>query len=60
MKNLVKIKCVNFIKVFFITTPGIPPVNRMYLQALTLAGPTVTRLVLDLLAVLSLDNQLYI
>ena len=34
--------------------------NRIDLQALTLAGPTGAILVLDPLAVLRLDNQLYI
>ena len=35
---------INFIKqVFFILTSGIPSVKRIDLQALTLAGPSVTR-----------------
>ena len=34
--------------------------NRIYLQALTLVGHTGTRPVLDPLAVLLLDNRLYI
>ena len=37
-----------------------PSVNRIDLQALTLAGPTVTRTVPDTLAVLSLNNRVYI
>ena len=37
-----------------------PAVNRKYLRALTLVGPTRNNLVLDLLAVLHLDNQLFI
>ena len=45
-------------QIFFILTSGIPSVNRIDLQALTSLGPTVTRPVLDPLAVLSLDNQL--
>ena len=40
----------------FILTSGIPSVNTTDLQALTLAGPTVTRPVPDPLAVLSLEN----
>ena len=36
----------------FILTSGIPSVNRIDLQALTLGGPTVTRLVIDSLALL--------
>ena len=44
-------------QVFFISTSGEPSVKRI---DLTLAGPTVTRLVQKTLAVLSLDNQLYI
>ena len=35
-------------------------VNKTDTQAVTLAGPIVTRPVTDLLAVLSLDNHLYI
>ena len=35
-------------------------VNRIDLRALTLVGPTVTRPVQDPLAILSLDNRLYI
>ena len=34
--------------------------RQIYLQALTLVGPTVTRPVLDPLAVINIDNQLYI
>ena len=41
----------------FILTSGITSVNRIDLQALTLAGPTVTR---PVIAVLGLDNRLYI
>ena len=42
----------------FISTSGIPSVNRIDLKALTLVGPTITRPVLDPLAVLRLDNRL--
>ena len=45
---------------FFILTSGEPSVNKIDLQALNLAGPTATRLVPDPLAVLGLENQLYI
>ena len=44
---------------FFISTSGIPSVNRIDLQDLTLGGPggpTVTR---PVLAVLSLNNRLF-
>ena len=41
---------------FFILTSRVPSVNK---ADLTLVGPTVTRLVPDPLAVLSLDNQLF-
>ena len=34
--------------------------NRKYLQALTVVGPTRDNLVLDTLAVLHLNNRLYI
>ena len=45
----------------FISTSGIPSVNRIIdLQALNLAGPTVTRMVSDPQAVLSLYNRLFI
>ena len=44
---------------FFISTSGIPSVNGIDLQALTLVGPTVTRPVLDPLAVMHLNNQLF-
>ena len=44
----------------FISTSGIPLVNRIDLQALTFVGPTITRPVLDPLAVLRLDNRLYV
>ena len=43
-------------KSLLILTLGIPSVNRIDLQALTLAGPTVTRPVLDPQAILSLNN----
>ena len=42
-----------------ILTLGVPSVNRPDLQALLLAGPTVTRLVPDPLTELSLENHLY-
>ena len=42
---------------FFILTSGTPSVNKIDLQALTLAGPTVTRPVSDPLAVLSRQQQ---
>ena len=45
---------------FFISTSGVPPVNKIDLPALTLAGPTGKSLVLDPLAVLCLDKGLYI
>ena len=48
------------LRICFILTSGTPPVNRIDLRALTLVGPTVTRLVLDPLAVISLDNRLCI
>ena len=41
-----------------ISTSGVPSMNKIDLQALSLMGLTVTRLVQDPLAVLSLDNQL--
>ena len=37
-----------------------PSVNRKYLQALTLVGPTWSKPVLDPLAVLHLDNRLHV
>ena len=37
-----------------------PSVNRKYLQALTVVGPTRDNLVLYTLAVLHLNNRLYI
>ena len=49
-----------YVHVSSILTSGIPSVNKTYLQASTLVGPTVTRLVQDPLAVLTLENQLYI
>ena len=42
-----------------ISTSWIPSVNRIELHDLTLAGPTITRLVQDSLNVAFLDNQLY-
>ena len=42
----------------FISTSGVPSVNRTDLQALILVGPTDTSPVLDPLAVLLLDNRL--
>ena len=44
----------------FISTSETSLVNKRDLQALTIAGPTVTRPVPDLLAVLSLNNRLCI
>ena len=44
----------------FILTSGVPSVNRIDLRALTLVGPLGTSPVLDPLAVLHLDNQLFI
>ena len=41
------------------TASEIPSVNRIDLQAINLAGPTVTRSVPDPLAVLSLNNRLW-
>ena len=41
-------------------TSGVPSKNRINLQALTSAGPTGTNPVLEPLAVLHLDNQLYL
>ena len=43
----------------FILTSGMPTVNRTDLQALTLVGPTVTRPAQDPLAVLCIDNRLF-
>ena len=58
--KVIKKQCMNCIKqVFFISTSGIPPVNGIDLQALSLVGPTVTRPVLDPLAVMHLNNQLF-
>ena len=42
---------------FLISTSEVPAVNKTDLQALTLAGPTVIRLVQDPLAVLSLYSR---
>ena len=44
---------------YLISTSGEPSVNRIDLQALTLEGPTRNNLVLDPLAELHLDNQLF-
>ena len=46
-------------QVFFILASGIPLMNRIDLLALTLVGPAETSPVPDPLAVLHLDNQLY-
>ena len=43
-------------KDLFILTSGIPSVNRINLQVSTLVGPTITKPVLNPLAVLNLDN----
>ena len=43
-----------------ILTSGVPSVNRIDLRALTLVGSTSTRQVLDPLAVIHLDNRLFI
>ena len=49
---------VNIIKqVFFISTSGVPSVNRIDLGALTLVGLTGTNLIPDPLAVLRLDKR---
>ena len=42
----------------FILDSGIPPLNRIDLQALTLVGPTGTRLLLDLLAIFHYKDHL--
>ena len=56
-----KIKCDYKIKqVFFISTLREPSVNRKDLRALTLVGPTRDNPEPDPLAVLHLDNRLYI
>ena len=47
-------------QVFFILTSGVSSVNRKDLQALNLVGPTGTSPVLNPLAVLCLDNRLFI
>ena len=57
MHSLVKI---HNNQVLFISTSGVPSVNKTDLQALTLAGFTVISSVQELLAVLNLDNRLFI
>ena len=55
------LKCDNKIKqAYFIINLKGPSVNRKDLRALTLVGPTRNNQVLEPLAVLHLDNQLYI
>ena len=49
----------NQIGVLLVSTSGEPSVNRKYLQALALAGPTMKNPVPDPLAVLHLDNNVH-
>ena len=57
---MTKLICALWAQEGFILTLVVPSVNKVDLQALTFVGPIVTRPVQDPLAILSLDNWLYI